>query len=472
MGCTNGHEAWAFVPGSLYRGVTAGNLVRSLYMLKQGGWSEYLLDGILAVSDVCGTGADQAATSCTARSHWKSIAIGSQRKGGRGMYAVDVTTGLAPSTLDSWLWDFTDGSLGLTYSTPAIGRVKLGSDDFFVAYFGGGDDVVETGSMEGNRVFMLKALTGQLMQGFNSYTRGADIVPLTVPVPARPSTWRRPNQSYLDSAFIGVGPALLASRFSQGVGTAGGQHGLASKWQPTEFFDPTSARNVTKPSGGTAQVKRVVETSGSPPTYTLSTVTPLPLPVAGSGTPPPILNRPKMSAVLTTSGAVPDLYVGTGDIRSPETPRDEFSDGNYFYAIHDRNSQSVGATNDGQPMWVVKFPGKEQVVSEPAIIDGCVIVATYTPPTISAGCGAVGDTTLYGFDPLTGELKSCLVYPAGSSYSGTSTPVVRMSGAGIPSDLVVVNDNVFISTSESGVQRAPVRQVPQSSRIRSFRRVR
>jgi hypothetical protein len=466
--CPNGREAWAFVPGSLYRGWTVGSLVRSLYKLKQGSWNLSLLDGTLAVSDVCGKGGDQSADGCNDKNDWKTIAIGTQRKGGRGVYAVDVTDGSAPSTNSAWLWDFWDDSLGYTYSVPAIGRVKEGGKDYFVAVFGGGEDDPNTGAPEGRRMYVLKATNGELIKKYGKFDRGPGEFDISVGILARPAIWRRPGQAYMDSVYVGAGSSLYTMRFAKKISSGGAQWNDKDKWKPDEFFDPTSVRNDRTLSSDDVPVRQVVETPGSPPTYSLTTVKNLPLTPAEA---PPILNRPKLAAFRVPSGAVPDLYVGTGDVRSPESPAAEFSNGNYFYAVHDKNEQPKGHKNDGVPLWVVKFPGKEQVVSEPAIISGCIVVATYTPPIVSSGCGQSGDTTLYGFDPLTGDLKACLIYPAGTPWAGTSTPVVKMPGVGIPSDLVVVNDNVYMATSAGGVQRAPVRQTPRAGSVRSYRRI-
>lgn len=468
MTCPNGQEAWAFVPGSLYRGWTVGSLVRSLYKLKQGSWNMGLLDGTLSVSDVCGKGSEQSADGCNDKSDWKTIAIGTERKGGRGVFAIDVTDGSAPSNTSDWLWDYWEDDLGYTYSVPAIGRVKEGGKDYFVSVFGGGEDDPNTWEPEGTRMYVLKATSGALIKKYTKFDKGSSENDITVGILARPATWRRPAQAYMDSAYVGAGQSLYTMRFAKPISSGGGQWDNKDKWKPDEFFDPTTTRNDKNSSNNDMPVRQVVETPGSPPTYSYTTVKNLPL---TSWEAPSILNRPKMAALLVTSGAVPDLYVGTGDVRSPESPAAEFSNGNYFYAVHDKNEQPHGSKNDGVPMWVVKFPDKEQVVSEPAIISGCIVVATYTPPSIASGCGQSGDTILYGFHPLTGELTPCLTYPAGTPWAGNSTSVVKMTGVGIPSDLVVVNDNVYMSTSEGGLQRAPVRQVPRAGNVRSYRRI-
>lgn len=495
IGCPSGTEAWAFVPGSL-PGSNDGwhgqpTLVESLYNLKQGGWSRGLLDNTLSVADICWASGNDA-TNCTS-TDWKTIAIGSQRGGGRGVYALDVTTGAAPSSTSAFLWDYNDNDLGLTYSVPAVGRVKEGGKEVFVAVFGGGKDDPGTFlTHEGRAVYVLRASDGHLIDKYTHFNQGPSWPNnIARDVLGRPATWRRPNQAFMDSAYIGAGESLYALRFTNAVDADGGggvQSNNSNAWRPDEFFDPTSWRNASNANapaldggGGPIPVNMValvdagtiLPDGGIPPTYGLAFVKSLPL---TSSEAPPIYNRPKLYAAVSPSGSVPDLYVGTGDVANPDNPSLEFRNGNYFYAIHDDNRQPNGPHNDGEPLWVVKFPNKEQVVSEPAFLNDCVVVATFTPLSVSGACGGAGDTTLYGFDPLTGALRNCLKYPAGSPWGGQNTPVVQLTGVGIPSDLVVVNDHLYLSTgggaTGSGLRQVDVSQSPPAGAVRSFRRIR
>ncbi len=509
--CPNGTEAWAMVPGMI-SGAWSGSfgrpmLAQSLYDLYAGGWAGNLLNGTLSVADVCDSAGD--ATNCIS-TDWKTIAIGTQREGGRGMYAVDVTDGTAPD-LTKVLWDFADGDLGLTYSVPAVGRVGHNGKEEFVAIFGAGADDPNTGSIispdfEGNHVFVLNALRGNKISEFSSYIQGGSRWTIDEEVLNRPALWRQPGHAFIDSAYIGVGRKLFAMRFAKSpVSDTGAQWDDATHWEPDELFDPASNRNddpavATVPPSAQTRVNQVVVTvpgtATTPPSYGLSQVGTLPISApAWTVAAPPIYNRPKLAAEVVSSGQLPDLYVGTGDVRDPANPAAAFQSGNFFYAVHDFNQQPHGARNDGRALWVAMFPGKEQIVSEPAVISGCLVVATFTPPAIGARCGVQGDTTLYGFDPITGALVQCLFYPTISggangadggsdggpitaadggiptSWEGKPTAVVKLSGVGIPSDLVVVNDNVWLKPSGGDLQKAPVRQLPQPGSVRSYRRL-
>lgn len=480
-GCPNGTEAWALVPGML-SGRQSGSfgrpmLSQSLYNMYAGGWANMLLDGILSVADVCERSGNAA--GCQS-SDWKTIAIGTQRAGGRGVYALDITAGSVP-TASHVLWNFADGDLGLTYSVPAVGRVvEDHGREAFVAVFGAGVDDPNTGSFEGSHVFVLNALSGTPIKEYHDIWRGLFHYGIPREVVNRPAIWRRPGSPFMDSAYLGIDSSLYAMRFAK---SSGDQWGDSDHWEPDELFDPASSRNEELATNLTVSTTvNVVTTTSSGsatvlPTYALQSIGTLPIsgPAWWGTTPPPIFNRPKLSSQLLSSGAVPDLYVGTGDTRDPENPSFEFRNGNFFYAVHDFNRQPHGNRNDGRALWVVNFPHKEQVVSEPAILSGCIVVATYTPPAFGSRCGVAGDTTLYGFDPLTGSLVQCLYYPSmtgiPAGWVGQATSVVHMQGVGIPSDLVVVNDNVYVQTSNGGLLKAPARQIPQPGAVRSYRRI-
>ena len=71
---------------------------------------------------------------------WHTLLIGGEAAGGNSIYALDVTD---PSTLNTEvalsqavLWDFTDGNMGLTYSTPVAVSTAAG----FAIVFGNGYD--------------------------------------------------------------------------------------------------------------------------------------------------------------------------------------------------------------------------------------------------------------------------------------------------------------------------------------------
>lgn len=121
---TPGKELIAFVPSAVY-----SNLTR----LNDPDYShKYFVDGSPVVGEACFGG-----TSCT----WKTMLVGGLNAGGRGIYALDVTS---PSTFasaaasDLVLWEFTardDPDLGYTFSKPIIRKMNNGK---WAVIFGNG----------------------------------------------------------------------------------------------------------------------------------------------------------------------------------------------------------------------------------------------------------------------------------------------------------------------------------------------
>ncbi|HMB72271.1 MAG TPA: PilC/PilY family type IV pilus protein, partial [Gammaproteobacteria bacterium] len=92
------------------------------------------------------------------------------RRGGKAYYALDVSNPEAPSLL--WTIDKSGdfAELGMTFSTPRIGTVNLGSGPQPVLIFAGGYDAnkdlrvgVGTDDTEGNAIYVVDARTGSLI---------------------------------------------------------------------------------------------------------------------------------------------------------------------------------------------------------------------------------------------------------------------------------------------------------------------
>ena len=68
------------------------------------------------------------------KDEWKTVVISGLRGGGNYYFALDVTNPSSPNVL----WEQTDSRMGYTWSRPEIGRVRLGGQEKFVAFVGGG----------------------------------------------------------------------------------------------------------------------------------------------------------------------------------------------------------------------------------------------------------------------------------------------------------------------------------------------
>lgn len=91
------------------------------------------------------------------------------RGGGSSYYALDISDPARPPRLQ-WVITRTRGGdfdeLGLSFSTPVVGRVKFGGSSRDVLVFGGGyhaDDDAEAGQGLGNAVYIVDARSGELV---------------------------------------------------------------------------------------------------------------------------------------------------------------------------------------------------------------------------------------------------------------------------------------------------------------------
>ena len=184
----NGQELFTYLPQAV---------MPRLYNLTYGKSQDYLVDGQTAVSDVF---IDYDGDSDR---EWRTVAISTMRRGGRGMVALDITqpdplnasdvpaVSRFPGCIDGTtsgcdgeypkvLWEFSDTGdadlnsewdLGWTWSKPAIARIAINDDpnppdDVFVAFFGGGWDRSET-DQTGNFIYGVEVETGAIVYKYN-----------------------------------------------------------------------------------------------------------------------------------------------------------------------------------------------------------------------------------------------------------------------------------------------------------------
>jgi len=198
----DGSELFAFLPKAV---------MPRLYNMTYGKSQQYLVDGLIATSDVY---IDHDGDT---NREWRTVAIATMRRGGRGMIALDITqpdpidgttfipevaTDQFPGCLDTGtgcvdqypkvLWEFEDvddtdsncpyapvtniqcspfWDLGWTWSKPAIARIAINDDpnppdDVFVAFFGGGWDRTES-DQTGNFIYGVDIATGNILYEAN-----------------------------------------------------------------------------------------------------------------------------------------------------------------------------------------------------------------------------------------------------------------------------------------------------------------
>jgi hypothetical protein len=191
-----GTELFAWVPQAVM-----GNLWGMTYGTEQ----QYMVDGWTATGDVY---VDLTPTDGTDDPEWRTIAISTMRRGGRGMVGLDITqpdpTGSSPDyepavsdfpgcridvagcngEYPRLMWEFGDETdvdlngepdLGWTWSKPAIARIAVYNsstpsepDSQFVAFFGGGWDQTGT-DKTGNFFYGVDIETGNVVYKENIF---------------------------------------------------------------------------------------------------------------------------------------------------------------------------------------------------------------------------------------------------------------------------------------------------------------
>jgi len=169
-----GEEIWGFIPRNLLP------KVRNMWVVDQASGDRFFardvyVDGTPVVADVFidvdGIGGKE----------WRTVLIcgqgsgtGSVISGGTNYYfALDVTDPYEPQPL----WEFTDTTMGETWSIPSIGKITMNSDDTWVAFMGSGydNDPVET---VGNVLYAVDIENGEAF-----WTHVADDVVTTDNIP-------------------------------------------------------------------------------------------------------------------------------------------------------------------------------------------------------------------------------------------------------------------------------------------------
>ncbi len=163
---TAGNEVFAYVPGALYEGPSGTPAVNGLQALGKPEFTHYnFVDGSPVVGDV-----DLGRTVGGSGTNWRTLMIGSLGKGGKSIFALDVTNpagttdateaanmATESSAATRVLWEFSDkDGLGFTYGEPALVKTRKHG---WVVVFGSG---YNNGDGKGY-LFILNARTGELL---------------------------------------------------------------------------------------------------------------------------------------------------------------------------------------------------------------------------------------------------------------------------------------------------------------------
>jgi type IV pilus assembly protein PilY1 len=377
---TDGVELWAFIPPDM--------LDNLQLMTTINGAHEYFVDGSPIAVDIKVSGT------------WKTIVVFGARRGGPFYYALDITD----TTNPTFLWSFTDAKIKETWSEPAIGKVKVGGTDKYVAFFGGGYNTPQN-NVHGKAFFAVDLATGtKLWEYYNDGSSG-DRQYMNFSIAANPTAVDLNNDGYVDYVYIG---------------DVGGQ-----LWK----FD-VSATATTSWTG-----KRLFAASPSQANP----------PVAGEYYPEQaIYGAPSLALDSNRSLWV---FFGTGDRNHPNATAS-----NRFYGIKDNTTMANGSTltesnltdvttSTAQPAqgWYIRLLGSgEKVLAAPNVFNMSVFFSSFTPTTTVTCTGGGGAAKLYAVQVNSGY--AAIDFATGTALSSSSPSSVRSKdiGSGIASMPVIV----------------------------------
>lgn len=319
---------------------------------------------------------------------WKTVLVGGARAGGRGYFALDVTSpgNFANNTATTPLWEFSsadDIELGFSYSRPQIGMLNDGT---WVAIFGNGYNSTGTGKAH---LFVVN-LAGDV--DGDGWTEGTDYIKISTGA-SSPGSTADPN---------GLGTPALADIDGNGTidrAYAGDLNG--NLWT----FDLSGAFSTTGLS--LAYSSPLFSTDGNEP----------------------ITTRPILSfhpSQPTTASNKPNLMVffGSGQYLVDGDPAD--TSANNFYGVWDKGdsaltsadlvkqvwSHSAGSPPTDNPVdyttatpdygWYIPLPASGERSVTSAAVRGSAVIFNSTIPSSSA-CTSEGLGYRYAVDLATGS---------------------------------------------------------------------
>jgi type IV pilus assembly protein PilY1 len=297
---TTGAEKIAFIPGAVF-----GNL----HELTNPSYAHrFYVDGTPTIGDAFYA------------SSWHTMLVGGLNKGGKSIYALDVTD---PSTFSQanagsiFRWEFTDTELGYTYSRPAIVRMHNGK---WAAVFGNGYNNTGDGHAY---LYVVDIEDGTQIAKIDTEV-GSDTTPNGL---ATPAVVDLNGDSIVDYVYAGD---LLGNMWKFNVTDL-----LASNWQVA---------------------------------YTDASNNPAPLYVAkdANGVPQPITSKPEVGRGPRGVGMM--IYFGTG--KYLELTDKSPSQRQTFYGIHDPN-QLIASD---------QISGRAELTSQSIIAEQSVTFGSRTVP--------------------------------------------------------------------------------------------
>ncbi|HSW63216.1 MAG TPA: hypothetical protein VLH56_07905 [Dissulfurispiraceae bacterium] len=342
-----------------------------------------------------------------------------------GYYAFDFTNTLSPA----YKWRINPTAAQAPYlsdpwSKMTIGRVKIGGNEKWVGFIGGGGYEYSCGTTpvepanRGKGFFVVDMSNGNILW---SYTQANNSL-MQYSIPAQPFIFDSDNDGFIDSVYVGdLGGNMWRFRFCNAASPAGCNTG---SWTGSLLYEQTSTRR---------------------PIYTSLTLTRDP-------------NRNVW------------LYWGTGDKQCPTSSGTV----DRFYAIKDTpqvctSSADCGGApcqtgrcsptyqfshlqnmtlaaqqyNNTSQGFSFAFAGNEKMLGTPVVFGGKVYFTTYAPAATGANlCTQGGTGRLYAFDYQTALGRDTVLY---TGVGILSDPQISLNPAGSSA-------GVYVTASGAGTQ--------------------
>ncbi|NJA06801.1 hypothetical protein HC024_13875 [Methylococcaceae bacterium WWC4] len=402
-GQTNsGKELFAYIPAGVYT---------NLYQLTDPDYvHKYYVDGAPKAGDAYLSSA------------WKTVLVGGLGKGGKTIYALDVTS---PTSFDQTkvMWEFPNASnidldatvatdLGYTFSQPQIGLLHNG---VWAAIFGNGYN-----SSNGKAyLYIVNLSDGSLIKKIATNTATSNGL-------STPYLYDSDNDKIVDAVYAGdlqgnLWKFDLSSTSSTAWGLSNSQLPLFTAINPSSQVQPiTSAPVVAGHQDGGVLV---IFNTGS---YMTTTDT-------------------ANTQVQSAYGIWDKPSATTGTVTRAQLQEQSITDTTTAYGFNVRISTSNSVDWSSKRGWRMDFPAGERGNSAPIIKYDRVVFATTLPK--SDPCDAGGDTYLMEFDFLTGGA------PTNSSFDINSDSTFNNS------DKILINGNYYTVTgvkSTVGIAKVPI----------------
>ncbi len=399
---SDGQELWAFIPPDL--------LGRLTELTARTADHPFYVDSSPIAVDIKVSGV------------WKTIVVFGLRRGGRYYYALDITD----TTNPQFLWSFTDPKMGETWSEPAVGRVKLGGVEKFVAFLGGGYDTAQNNNT-GKAFFAIDLATGQKLWEYSN-TATDDRQYMNFSLAANATAADLNNDGFVDKVYIGdVGGQVW--KFDVSAAST-------ADWKGQRFFaaDPAQAN---PPAAGEFYPAQAIY-----------------------GTP----------ALALDDALKLWVFFGTGDRNHPNN-----ASANRFYGIKDTTPMTNGdaltetdlvdvtSTTVAAPQgWFIRLASNEKVLASANVFNKVVFFSSFTPTTTVACESGGGTAKLYAVQMGTGF--AAIDFATGEALPSTDASRVRYLtiGTGIASMPVVVITYAGNTISTSVVTATTSQQLPSN----------